>query len=119
MIGIQVMNKVFLLKRADLAPGEIRRIDAPGCPLAVYNLDGRFYATSDLCTHATASLAEGEIVDGDLVACPVHDGLFHIPTGQAMAFPCTVDLRTYRVIEDDDSVYADLDAESEDAVSAV
>lgn len=112
-------NKVFLLKRKSLAPGDVRKIDVPGCPVAVYNLEGRFYATADLCTHATASLSQGEIVDGDVIACPVHDGQFHIPTGQAMAFPCTVDLRTYRVIEDGDDVYADLDAESEDAASAI
>jgi len=105
-------NKVFLLKRDSLAPGQVRRIDAGSCPLAVYNIDGRFYATSDTCTHATASLSEGEIVDGDLIACPVHDGQFHIPTGQAVSFPCTVDLRTYKVIEEGDDVIADLDAES-------
>ncbi|RQZ31731.1 non-heme iron oxygenase ferredoxin subunit [Burkholderia sp. Bp9017] len=113
------MNKVFLLKREDLAPGEVRQVQTGGCPLAVYNLEGRFYATSDVCTHATASLSGGEIVDGDLIACPVHDGQFHIPTGQAVTFPCTVDLRTYRIIEDGDQVFADLDAESEDAVSSV
>ncbi|MDO5947042.1 MULTISPECIES: non-heme iron oxygenase ferredoxin subunit [Burkholderia cepacia complex] len=113
------MNKVFLLKREDLAPGEMRKVEHGACPLAVYNIEGQFYATSDTCTHATASLTAGEIVDGDLIACPVHDGQFHIPTGQAMAFPCTVDLRTYRVIEEGDEVFADLDAESEDAVSSV
>jgi ethylbenzene dioxygenase ferredoxin component len=113
------MNKVFLLKREELAAGEMRKVETVGCPLAVYNLEGRFYVTSDTCTHATASLSSGEIVDGDLIACPLHDGQFHIPTGQAVAFPCTVDLRTYRVIEEGDGVFADLDAESEDAVSSV
>ena len=112
-------RKVFLLKRADLQPGEVRRVDAPDCPLAVYNIDGSFYATSDVCTHATASLAEGEIVDGDLIACPVHDGQFHIPSGQAVGFPCTVDLRTYQVIEEGDEIFADLDEESEAAQSAI
>jgi ethylbenzene dioxygenase ferredoxin subunit len=113
-------QKVFLLRRADLNDGEVRRVDAPdGCPVAVYRIEGRFYATQDMCTHATASLSEGEIVDGDLIACPVHDGQFHIPTGQAIAFPCTVDLRTYRVLEEGDEIYADLDAESEEAQSAI
>ena len=113
------MNKVFLLKREELAAGEMRKVETGGCPLAVFNLEGHFYATSDTCTHATASLTQGEIVDGDLIACPVHDGQFHIPTGQAVAFPCTVDLRTYRVIEEGNEVFADLDSESEDAVSSV
>ncbi|BBA43833.1 MULTISPECIES: non-heme iron oxygenase ferredoxin subunit [Burkholderia] len=112
-------NKVFLIKRDALEPGKVCKVETAGCPLAIYNIDGVFYATSDVCTHATASLSEGEIVDGDLIACPVHDGQFHIPTGQAMTFPCTVDLRTYRVIEEGDEIYADLDEESEVASSAI
>lgn len=113
-------NTVFLLKRVDLAPGGIRRVSTPdGCPLAVYNVDGTFYATHDTCTHATASLSEGEIVDGDLIACPVHDGQFHIPSGHAVGFPCTVDVRTYRVFEEGEAVFADLDEESEEAKSAI
>lgn len=112
-------KKVFLLKRDALEPGQVCKVETNGCPLAVYNVDGTFYATSDVCTHATASLSEGEIVDGDLIACPLHDGQFHIPTGQAMAFPCTVDLRTFKVIEDGDDIYADLEQQSESAASAI
>jgi len=112
-------KKIFLIQRDALQPGEVRKVETQGCPLAVYNVDGTFYATSDVCTHATASLSEGEIVDGDLIACPLHDGQFHIPTGQAMGFPCTVDLRTYKVIEEGDAIYADMDAESEATASAI
>jgi len=112
-------KKIFLIQRDALQPGEVRKVETQGCPLAVYNVDGTFYATSDVCTHATASLSDGEIVDGDLIACPLHDGQFHIPTGQAMGFPCTVDLRTYKVIEEGDAIYADLDAEAEAAASAI
>ena len=112
-------NKIFLLKSADLQPGCVRKVAAGSADVAVYNLEGRFYATSNMCTHATASLAEGEIVGDDCIACPVHFGEFHIPTGQALSFPCTVDLRTYKVIRDGDDVYADLDEESEEAASAI
>jgi ethylbenzene dioxygenase ferredoxin subunit len=112
-------DKVFLLKREALQPGQVCKVETGACPLAVYNIDGTFYATSDICTHATASLSDGEIVDGDLIACPLHDGQFHIPTGQAMAFPCTVDLRTYKVIEDGDEIYADLAQQADAATSAI
>lgn len=113
-------EKIFLLRRADLQDGEVRKVVAPtGCPLAVYRVEGRFYATHDTCTHATASLSEGEIVDGDLIACPVHDGMFHIPTGQAVGFPCTVDVQTFRVIEEGDDVLADLSQPAEAAESSI
>lgn len=112
-------NKVFLIHAADVQPGCAKKIEAGQCELALFNLDGTFYATQNLCTHATASLAEGDIVDGDMIACPVHYGQFHIPTGQAMSFPCTVDLRTYKVFEEDGKIFADLDAESDAAASAI
>lgn len=112
-------TRVFLINAAEVGPGCARKIEAGDCELALFNLDGQYYATQNLCTHATASLAEGEIVDGDTVACPVHFGQFHIPTGQALSFPCTQDLRTYKVFEEDGKIFADLDAESDAALSAI
>lgn len=112
-------KKIFLLKSADLQPGCVRKVEADSGDVAVFNLAGRFYATSNMCTHATASLADGEIVGDDCIACPVHFGEFHIPTGQALSFPCTVALRTYKVIQEGDDVYADLDEESEEAASTI
>lgn len=110
---------VYLLKRSDLAPGQVRKLHAGGCDLAVYNVEGVFYATQDGCTHATASLSEGDIVDGDCIACPVHDGTFHIPSGQPMSFPCEVALRTYKICEDGDDVLVDLEQEADEATSGL
>ena len=64
--------------------------------LAVYNIDGAFYATDDTRTHAFASLSDGYI-DGDVIECPLHQGCFHIPTGKAMGPPVVQDLHTYPV----------------------
>ncbi|KAB2969604.1 non-heme iron oxygenase ferredoxin subunit [Zoogloea sp.] len=110
---------ILLLRKADLEAGKVRKVDVNGCALAVYNLDGTFYATQDGCTHATASLSEGEIVDDECIACPVHDGTFHIPTGQPMSFPCEHAIRTYKVIEDGEDVLVDLDQESDAAADAI
>lgn len=80
---------------------EIEDSDAKGCRVgsvfvAVFNVDGTFYATSDICTHARAHLSDGYI-DGDIVECPLHQGRFHIPTGTAVSAPVTEDVRTYPV----------------------
>lgn len=113
-------QKVFLLRRDELEEGQVRKVVSPsGCPIAVYRVEGQFYATHDICTHATASLSEGEIVDGDLIACPVHDGMFHIPTGQAVGFPCEVDLQTYKVIEEGDEIHADLSQPSDASQASI
>ncbi|MBL8473461.1 MAG: non-heme iron oxygenase ferredoxin subunit [Rhodocyclaceae bacterium] len=110
---------VFVLKCSELEAGKVRKVDINGNLVAVYNLSGTFYATQDGCTHAAASLSEGEIVDDECIACPVHDGTFHIPSGQPMSFPCEVAIRTYKVIEQDGDVLVDLDQEADAAADAI
>ncbi len=112
------MSTVPLCRVGQLEPGEKIKISTPDAgDICVYNLDGKYYATADTCTHATASLAEGDIED-DLITCPVHWGQFHIPSGKAVTFPCERHLRTYRVIVTDGEVFADTEAESEEASTA-
>ncbi|ARN19625.1 non-heme iron oxygenase ferredoxin subunit [Piscinibacter gummiphilus] len=112
-------QRVHLFKKGELSPGNIRRVDVHGMAVAVYNVEGVFYATQDGCTHATASLSEGEIVDGDCIACPVHDGTFHIPSGQPLSFPCEVALRTYKVIDAGDEVVVDMEQEADEASGGI
>jgi nitrite reductase/ring-hydroxylating ferredoxin subunit len=76
--------------------------------LAVYNIDGAYYVTDDECTHAAASLADG-MLDGDVIECCMHMGSFHVPTGNVVAPPCEVPLRTYKVVLEGDDIFADLD----------
>jgi naphthalene 1,2-dioxygenase system ferredoxin subunit len=71
-------------------------VSVNGEPVCLYNLGGTVYATHDICTHAHASLAEG-FIDGENIECPLHQGLFHIPTGKAVGAPVTDDIRTYPV----------------------
>ncbi len=100
------MGKVYLCQVDELPDNTVRKVDnSEHGDIAVYNLGGNFYATADLCTHATASLAEGDIED-DLIVCPVHWGTFHIPTGEARDFPCEVNLKTYPVEQVHDELFA-------------
>jgi nitrite reductase/ring-hydroxylating ferredoxin subunit len=93
-----------VVARADeLAPGEVKRVEFGGRGIALFNVDGRFYAINDMCTHMRARLSDG-YVDGDIVECPLHFGKFDIRTGKALSAPCTVAVRTYTVERDGDSV---------------
>jgi nitrite reductase/ring-hydroxylating ferredoxin subunit len=80
------------------------RVDCDGEPVCLYNLGGRLHATHDVCTHGQASLADG-FITGEDIECPLHQGLFHIPTGKAVGVPCTVDLRVYPLKVQDGVVY--------------
>ena len=58
---------IRLCATRDIPAGEVIRVDLDdGRALAVYNLDGEFFATDDLCTHGDASLAEGEVDGGKI-----------------------------------------------------
>ena len=62
--------------------------------VAIYNLEGNYFATSDLCTHGQAYLSDGEI-RGDEIVCPYHEGSFNIATGEPVAPPCVIPLDRY------------------------
>jgi len=88
-----------LCAAADVAEGEVRQVDlGDGRVLAVYRLEGEVFATDDLCSHGDASLADGEIENGQIV-CPYHMGTFDIRTGEATGAPCSIAIRTYAVVE--------------------
>lgn len=83
---------------------DVIQVTAGGAVLALYLIGNTFYATDDCCTHEQASLANGYVQD-DTIECPRHQGVFHIPTGRAIAPPVTVDLRVYPVRVEGDRVW--------------
>jgi 3-phenylpropionate/trans-cinnamate dioxygenase ferredoxin subunit len=79
----------------DLPPGEAVRVDTDP-PIAVFNVDGEFYAIDDTCTHQDASLTDGWL-DGCSIECPLHASCFDLRTGKPSAPPAKNPVRTHRV----------------------
>src|SRR5437588_6507271 len=100
-------SRVQLCKVEDVGVGEVRKIDAGGLTLAVFNLDGAFYVTDDACTHGPGQLSEG-FVDGDVVECNFHGGQFDIRTGEVVGPPCMVPVKTYPVVVADGKVFVEI-----------
>jgi len=73
-------------------------------PFAVFRDGGAYFVTADTCTHGAASLADGEVIDGE-IECPFHHGAFDLRTGEATQPPCTVPLRIYPCEVRDGVVY--------------
>lgn len=91
----------------DLASEEARSVSIRGEDIAVFNLEGEFFATQDRCPHAQASLSEG-IVDDNCIECPLHQANFHIPTGACQGGPVDVDLRVYPCRIENGEVFVEL-----------
>jgi len=102
---------VRVCAQAEIAPDTAKAFDVDDKRLAVFNIAGKFYVTDDECTHASASLADG-MLEGDVIECCMHLGAFHVPTGEVKAPPCTVALRTYKVLLQGDEVLVDLNRDA-------
>lgn len=80
------------------------RVDVGPHRVAVFRIDDRVYAIGDRCSHAEASLSEGEVFDTE-VECPRHGSAFDLRTGEALTLPATRPVPTYRVEVEDGDVY--------------
>lgn len=87
-----------------IAPGAALRVEVGDEPVAIFNLDGEFYAIGDTCTHEEASLSEGDVF-GEVVECPLHGAEFDIKTGAARSLPAVTPVSTYPVKIQGDSVF--------------
>ncbi len=75
-----------------------------GHKIALIRMNDGVYAIDDTCTHAEASLAEGEIT-GDRVKCALHGAEFDVRTGEVKSFPAVVGVGKYATKVDDNRIY--------------
>ena len=86
---------ISVCKATEVDSGKVIKIEKDGLTLAVFNIEGEYLVTDDACTHGPGSLSEGEI-EGEVVVCDFHNGAFNIRTGEPVAAPCLIPLKTYQ-----------------------
>lgn len=102
------MGKIIAGKTADIVPGKLAKISIDGKDILVTNIDGKYFAMDDTCTHAGASLAEGSI-EGSTVTCGWHGAQFDCKSGKMQKFPAKInDLKTYNVVVESDDVFVEV-----------
>lgn len=93
---------VTVAKTAEIGPGDRAVFDVEGYYIAVFNVDGTFYAIEDICTHDDGPLAEGDLY-GFEIECPRHGARFDIRTGDVLRMPAVVPILSFPVrVEGDD-----------------
>ncbi len=91
---------------SEIRPGEMISVDVENEQVLLVNVDANIHAVDDICSHAYATLSEGEL-SGEEVECPLHGGGFNTVTGQPTNPPASEPLRVYKVqIEGDDILVA-------------
>lgn len=93
---------VTVARREDLQPGEGRVVEVNGMEVALFNLDGTFYAIDNTCVHQGGPLGEG-MLEGETVICPWHNWRYNIKTGVSPVNP-SVKVKTYSVKVENDEV---------------
>lgn len=88
------MTAIFPLD--DIAPGEARKVDVDGVPVAVVRIGDDVYAIGDVCSHGEYSLSEGEVWCDELeLECPKHGSTFDLTTGVPTTLPATRPVPVY------------------------
>jgi 3-phenylpropionate/trans-cinnamate dioxygenase ferredoxin subunit len=101
------MAKVKITTTDDVGAGRGKSFSLEGKGIALFNVDGTFYAIEDYCTHAGVALGGGW-VDGEVVTCPLHGAQFCLKTGQALTPPAFDDVDSYPVTIEGDDIFVEI-----------
>lgn len=92
---------------SDVPPGAMYPVDVRDVKLMIANVDGSLYAVNRICTHETADLSTGFLMES-VVTCPLHLSRFDIRTGAVENPPATEPLATYKLKVEGTSVFVEL-----------
>jgi nitrite reductase/ring-hydroxylating ferredoxin subunit len=87
---------VKVANTSEIEPGQARRVTVEGKDIALFNVDGQFFALDNTCTHRGGPLAEGQL-SGHEVTCPWHGAMFDIKTGKVLGPPAQRAVTRYGV----------------------
>jgi 3-phenylpropionate/trans-cinnamate dioxygenase ferredoxin subunit len=88
----------------DLPPGSYLQMEVDGVIMAIFNVDGRYYAIEDICSHEAETLSGGKL-DGLEITCPRHEARFSLLTGEALSPPAYEPIATFPVHLENGIVY--------------
>lgn len=93
---------------SDIQPGQSACVIVDDTPIAIFNVNGEYYAIGDTCTHEDFSLSEGEVFDDATVECALHGSRFDLHTGEALSLPATGSAGSYEVWVEDGIIKLDV-----------
>lgn len=87
---------VDVIAESALALGDNIVVDVDGIDVAIFNIEGEFFAIQDICTHDGGEIVSG-ILEGDEIVCPRHGARFCIKTGKVKSPPAYEDIVCYEI----------------------
>ena len=90
----------------EIAAGDVRVVEANGRSIAVFNVDGEYYAVDNVCPHRGGPLADGDL-EGTVIACPWHAWRWDVRSGANVNNPA-VTLACFPVRVDNGEIFVDV-----------
>jgi len=100
-------NFIKVASTSDLKPGENKVVNVNGTDVALFNVDGEFFAISNTCLHRGGPLGEG-FLDNDVVTCPWHGWRYNVRTGANVVMP-SQKVDSYQVKVEGNDVFVAVD----------
>ena len=97
----------YAIDADDVEEEDVMPAVVEGREIAIYRVEGAFYASVDHCTHGDAALSEGIVID-DVIECPLHQGRFCVRDGRALSPPVSEPIETFPTKVEDGKVYVQL-----------
>jgi 3-phenylpropionate/trans-cinnamate dioxygenase ferredoxin subunit len=95
---MRVASWVEVGRIEDVPPGHAARVEIGDVPVAIFNVDGEFFCVDDTCTHAEASLSDGDLdVSRCVIECPLHGSAFDLRTGDPLSLPAVEPVHVHHI----------------------
>ena len=92
----------------ELAPGAGKTVEVEGVSLALFNVDGTYFAIANTCTHVGGPLGEGTLI-GKEVTCPWHGAQFDVTCGKAISGPASADAKSFPVSVEGNDLFVEME----------
>lgn len=100
-----MVDFVSVAKASEVPSGSIRTVMVLGKKIALANVDGKFFAIDDACSHEQCSLGTEGALDGNVVICGCHGSQFDVMNGKVLSLPAPADVSSYEVKVENGDVF--------------
>lgn len=87
---------VKVASTSDIPVSQMKEVQVNGQNVCVANIDGKYFAINNICSHEGGPLADGKL-EGYEVECPWHQSKFDMRSGEVKAPPAIEPQATYQV----------------------
>lgn len=101
---------VKVARVGDIRPGTGKTLYLGGLPIALFNVDGQYFAIDNCCPHEDGPLGEGTLC-GSVVTCPLHAYEFDVTSGECLT-EAVYRVECYEVRVDGDDILVRLSTDS-------